>query len=91
MLCRHQNGGEHWLPWERGTGPLLALVRQCASCALAAIWILNQLFTSCVTLGELLNNLNLILLSVKQNNNSHGAPVRVKLTNVPKVLHRGSI
>ena len=55
VLCRHQNGGEHWLPWERGTGPLLALVRQCASCALAAIWILNQLFTSCVTLGELLN------------------------------------
>ena len=52
-------------------------------------WLLS--FTSCVTLGELLNNLNLILLSVKQNNNSHGAPVRVKLTNVPKVLHRGSI
>ena len=55
MLCRHQNGGEHWLPWERGIGPLLALVRRRASCVLAAIRILNQLFTSCVTLGELLN------------------------------------
>lgn len=55
MLRRQQNGGERRVPWERRIGPLAHSGEAARFLCACYDWILNQLSSSCVTLGELLN------------------------------------